>query len=143
MKNEIMYKQIEEGKAKVFVPEESKISKKLPVFYNPVMKFNRDVSVWLLNEIGNKDMRICLPLAGSGVRGARFFKELKKGKIKEIIFNDYSENAFELIKKNLEENKIKKDFKIFNQDAKKYGLQVRIMHLMEMITIIIIFFQNF
>ena len=48
-----MYKIIQEGKIKIKVPKEEKISKKLPVFYNPVMGFNRDVSVLLLSVIEN------------------------------------------------------------------------------------------
>ena len=115
-----MYELIQEGQAKVYVPKEKKISKKLPVFYNPKMGFNRSVSVLILNEIKNKDMKICLPLAGSGVRGIRFLKELKKGKIKEIYFNDNNEKAAELIKKNLSLNKVKNKFYIHNQDANEF-----------------------
>ena len=48
-----MYKIIAEGKVKIKVPKEEKISKKLPVFYNPVMGFNRDVSVLLLDAVEN------------------------------------------------------------------------------------------
>ena len=103
-----MHKKTQEGKALLKIPAETKISKKLPVFYNPVMKSNRDVAVALLNAVNDKNLRICLPLAGTGVRGIRFLLELNKGKIKEIFFNDYSENAFKLIKENLRLNKIKK-----------------------------------
>ena len=74
------FKQIIEGKAAVFVPKEKKVSKKLPVFYNPAMKLNRDISILLLNSIKNKGMQIALPLSGTGIRGVRFLKELKKGK---------------------------------------------------------------
>lgn len=113
------------------------ISKKLEIFYNPVMKFNRDCSILLLNALGNdgkrdsenknnkednkkdskeppqedikeknKNMLIALPLAGSGIRGLRFLKELKKGIIEEIHFNDYKENFIGMMKKNLKLNKI-------------------------------------
>ena len=53
-----MYKNIKESSCEIKVPIEKKISKELPVFYNSVMKFNRDVSVLLLNSIGKKDMQI-------------------------------------------------------------------------------------
>lgn len=113
------------------------ITKKLEIFYNPVMKFNRDCSVLLLNALDNdgkkdsenknsnednqkigkeplqedikeknKNMLIALPLAGSGIRGIRFLKELKKGIIEEIHFNDYKEDFTAMMKKNLRINKI-------------------------------------
>ncbi|MFH1316613.1 MAG: tRNA (guanine(10)-N(2))-dimethyltransferase, partial [Candidatus Woesearchaeota archaeon] len=97
---------ITEGKARIKV-HDGKPSKKLPVFYNPVMKHNRDISVLILNSINQKDMNICLPLAASGIRGIRFLKELKKGILKEIFLNDISPTAVKNIKENLRLNKIK------------------------------------
>jgi len=46
-----MYRLIKEGTAIIKISKKEKISKKLPVFYNPIMKFNRDISVLLLNSI--------------------------------------------------------------------------------------------
>ena len=92
---------ITEGKAKLDIKIEDIVSKKMETFYNPVMKFNRDISVLLLNCIDNKDMQIGLPLAGSGIRGIRFIKELNKGIIKSIKMNDKSVGAIKSIKKNL------------------------------------------
>ncbi|MFH1054209.1 MAG: hypothetical protein V1740_07355 [Candidatus Woesearchaeota archaeon] len=97
---------ITEGKARIKV-HDGMPSKKLPVFYNPVMKHNRDISVLILNSISQKDMNICLPLAASGIRGIRFLKELKKGILKEIFINDISPTAVKNIKENLRLNKIK------------------------------------
>ena len=116
-----MYQEISEGKARLIVSE-GKISKKLEVFYNPVMKFNRDISVLLLNCINNKNMQIGLPLAGSGIRGIRFIKELNKDKIKTIYFNDMSKESIKNIKKNLFLNKIKSKFIISNEDANLFLL---------------------
>ncbi|MBN2423323.1 tRNA (guanine(10)-N(2))-dimethyltransferase [Candidatus Woesearchaeota archaeon] len=116
-----MYKITEEGSAKIYIAEDKKISKKLPVFYNPVMKLNRDVSVLLLNSITNNDLQIALPLAASGIRGIRFLLELKKNKIKNITFNDYSEEAVDLIKQNLKLNNLKAD--IENKDANLFLLE--------------------
>ena len=36
---------IQEGEALITIPTQTKISKKLPVFYNSVMKANRDISI--------------------------------------------------------------------------------------------------
>ena len=111
---------VTEESAEIDVPS-GKISKQLGVFYNPVMKLNRDVSVLLLDSVPDKDMQIALPLAGSGVRGIRFFKELKKGKIKSIAFNDYKTS--ESIKKNLEMNRVKGE--VFGKDANMFLLESR------------------
>jgi len=132
-----MQKEITEGKAKIIVSI-GKISKKLPVFYNPAMKFNRDISVLLLNSTNKKNMQIALPLAGSGVRGIRFLKEVKiqekrsfsgrrksrgfssESKIKSISFNDLKTS---FIKKNLKLNKINKKITISNKDANLFLLE--------------------
>jgi tRNA (guanine26-N2/guanine27-N2)-dimethyltransferase len=119
------FEQITEGRALIFAPKEKKISKKLPVFYNPAMKLNRDVSVLLLNSLKKKDMQIGLPLAGTGIRGVRFLLELRKNKIKNISINDYDEKAVRVIKQNLKLNKIKpnKNIAITKKDANIFILE--------------------
>lgn len=101
------YELRQEGKAIFYAPKEKKVSSTLTVFYNPSMQLNRDVSVWLLNNVRKERMQVCLPLAGTGVRGIRFLKELKPGKIASLIINDKSPKAVRLIKKNLAKNKIR------------------------------------
>ncbi|MBU0756465.1 MAG: tRNA (guanine(10)-N(2))-dimethyltransferase [Nanoarchaeota archaeon] len=107
-----MIKQITEGNAIINISSEEKISRSLPVFYNPVMKLNRDTSVLLLDSVSDKDMQMALPLAASGIRGIRFLKELKKSKIKSIAFNDLSGRAIQEIKKNNEINGLSENTKI-------------------------------
>jgi len=115
-----MYKIIEEGKAQIKVPKEGKISRELPVFYNPVMEFNRTVSVLLFKAYGRK-MQIGLPLGGSGVRAVRFLKEVPKSLIKEVWINDIDKEAVKIIKANLKMNKVKA--KVFNKDANMFMLE--------------------
>ncbi|MBW2998114.1 tRNA (guanine(26)-N(2))-dimethyltransferase [Candidatus Woesearchaeota archaeon] len=101
---------IQEGKIllKVFNQEhKDKISKELPVFYNPVMKLNRDLSILLINSLKEEDFQIAMPMAGSGVRGIRFIQELKQNKIRNISFNDYSKDSIDLIKDNMKLNGLK------------------------------------
>ena len=118
-----MYEIIQEGKAKIKAFLTKKISREMPVFYNPAMKFNRDISILLLNSIEKKGMQIGSPLAGSGVREARMFLELKKGRIKKIDINDISKEAVSLIKENLMRNCIKsKTVSVFNDDANLFLL---------------------
>ena len=73
-------------------------TKKQEVFYNPLMKSNRNLSIVLLNSISNKEMGLALPLAGSGIRGLRFLKELKKGKLNHLYLNDRKETFEKTIK---------------------------------------------
>ena len=102
-----MFQQIQEGKAIVKVPVEKKISKDLEVFYNPVMKFNRDTTIAILQAINKKDIQIGLPLSGSGIRGIRILLETKN-KIRALHFNDYDAKAVKNIKSNLKLNKLDK-----------------------------------
>jgi tRNA (guanine26-N2/guanine27-N2)-dimethyltransferase len=112
-----------EGSAKINIELGKKISKEMDVFYNPVMKLNRDVSVLLLNCVGKKNMQIGSPLAGSGVREIRFAKELDKGIVKSISVNDISVKAFNAIKNNIKKNKINsKKLIASNQDANLFLL---------------------
>ena len=100
-------KKVTEESATIIAELPDAVSKEMEVFYNPVMKFNRDISILLLNSIDKNKLKIADPLAGSGIRSIRFLKELKKDKIKTISINDYSEKAIRSIKNNLKLNKIK------------------------------------
>ncbi|MFH0978772.1 MAG: tRNA (guanine(26)-N(2))-dimethyltransferase [Candidatus Woesearchaeota archaeon] len=108
---------IREGRGIISGTKEEKVTSRMEVFYNPVMKHNRDVSVMVLKTIGGKMLKICLPLEASGIRGIRFFKELPKGMIEKIYFNDHNEKAVKAIKANLKLNKIKTRYEISCQDA--------------------------
>ena len=118
-----MLKTIEEGKA-IIKAHLGKISKALPVFYNPVMKSNRDISIELLKALNKKDLQIALPLAASGIRGIRFLKELPSSLIKNLTLNDLDKKAVQSIKGNLKLNNVKsKKIIIKNQDANLFFLQ--------------------
>jgi len=96
-----------EGEAAFFAPI-GKISKDLPVFYNPVMKANRDISVLIAKLKLDTDSLVGLPLAGTGVRGLRLM--LESG-MKNVYFNDKNEKAVTVIKKNLKTNHLEADVK--------------------------------
>jgi tRNA (guanine26-N2/guanine27-N2)-dimethyltransferase len=121
--NNLDKKEVSEGKAIVNVFSADVVSKKLEVFYNPKMKFNRDISIALINEYFNRPIRVALPLAGSGVRGIRMFLECE---ILEILFNDLNPKAVKSIQKNAELNNINnlivsnKDANIFLRENKKF-----------------------
>jgi len=113
---------ITEGKAIVSVTT-GKISRKLPVFYNPDMKLNRDISVLLLKALDRKKLKIADPLAASGIRSIRILKELPASAISKIYINDVSPRAVINIKKNLKQNKISRKVKVTRQDANIFLLQ--------------------
>jgi len=78
-----------------------KISKKLPVFYNPAKEFDRDLSVLFL--LATKKKKVLDLLAASGARGLRLAKEAGA----KVWFNDINKEAVKLIKKNVKLNGIK------------------------------------
>ncbi len=96
-----------EGKAKIIVSTANVVSKDLEVFYNPLMKFNRDITIEILKNFFDFPFIGALPLAGSGVRGARLLLDMP---MKELLMNDLNPKAIKQIKKNLKlnEKEIKK-----------------------------------
>jgi len=89
---------IKEGMAEIFIPKAERIYD-APVFYNPIMALNRDLSVLVLKILDSK--KVLDALSATGVRGIRYALETKA---EEIWLNDINPNAFELIIKNLENN---------------------------------------
>lgn len=118
---------VTEAGTKIYADTGKTISKNLEVFYNPIMKLNRDVSVLLINAMSNKEMQIADIMAGSGIRSIRFIKELYQGKIKTLFINDYGEKFFENIADNFKLNDIeikknKTDIMISAEDANQFLL---------------------
>lgn len=85
-----------------------KISRKLPVFYNPVMKINRDISLLVINSYFDKQIKLCDPMAATGIRELRFLKKIPE-KFEKITCGDISESAIENLKENFELNNISLD----------------------------------
>ena len=65
----------------------------MPVFYNPRMRVNRDLSVLALSaySVNHPIELICEPLAGSGIRTLRYLNEVE-GDFKALLF-DANPNA--------------------------------------------------
>ncbi|WP_048146544.1 tRNA (guanine(10)-N(2))-dimethyltransferase [Pyrococcus abyssi] len=84
-----------EGKAKILTPKAESIYD-APVFYNPRMALNRDIAVVLLNVL--KPRIVLDALSATGIRGIRFALETPA---EEIWMNDISEDAYNLMKKNV------------------------------------------
>jgi tRNA (guanine26-N2/guanine27-N2)-dimethyltransferase len=107
--------EIREGKVRVIVPklkayvtEPSEYApSKAPVFYNPVMELNRDISVLAFQAYQRKrssEIKICEPLTSSGIRGIRYANEIQG--INKVFINDINTRAIELAKLNVELNNL-------------------------------------
>jgi tRNA (guanine26-N2/guanine27-N2)-dimethyltransferase len=90
------------------------------VFYNPVQEFNRDFSIFAINEFNElvteeraqkgKDhdgITVLEALAATGLRSVRYAKEIPS--IKKLVANDILPAATDLMKKNFEFNDCDKD----------------------------------
>jgi len=94
---------VQEGKVKLIVPDSKKykLDSKMPVFYNPVMQLNRDISVILLKALRFNGKALDL-MSASGSRAIRLKKETKA----DVTANDINPSARKLIKKNASLNKV-------------------------------------
>ncbi len=115
-----------EGRVTVVVPKLSAYvtrsseyaPSKAPIFYNPVMELNRDLSVLALQAYQRKrggEISICEPLTSSGVRGVRFAAEIHgAGK---VVINDISTRAVNIAKQNVVLNNLADRVKVSHKDA--------------------------
>jgi tRNA (guanine26-N2/guanine27-N2)-dimethyltransferase len=117
---------VKEGKVKAVVPKlDAFVSQpsdyapsKAPVFYNPVMELNRDISVLAFQahqRIVNREISICEPLTSSGIRGVRFAAEISR--VKKVVVNDISERAVKLAKHNVRLNGLQSRVTVKHKDA--------------------------
>ncbi len=108
---------IEEGSTKIQFPEFDKVSSEAPVFYNPKMELNRDISILALQTFQkreNRQLDVCDLFGGSGIRGVRYKNEICG--INKVSINDISPTANEFEKINIELNDLE-DIDIFQHDA--------------------------
>jgi len=109
---------IKEGLAEIEVPAGKQV-KKDEVFYNPHMKFNRDISVLALQafqSIYKPKLKLAIePMAASGIRGIRYL--LEAGHIEKMIFNDLNPRALKILEKNIKKNKISSKAIIESKEA--------------------------
>ncbi|NJE62571.1 tRNA (guanine(10)-N(2))-dimethyltransferase [Thermococcus sp. 21S7] len=90
--------EVREGLAKILVPKAERIYD-APVFYNPIMALNRDISVLAVEVL--KPRTVLDALSATGIRGIRYALETPA---EEVWLNDISEDAFNLILENLRLN---------------------------------------
>lgn len=117
MEVEIETKEKIEGKTRLIVPKKALWKK---VFYNPVMEFVRDLNVIITQNVLKyfeikKGFYLDL-LSGIGANGIRIANETE---IQKVFLNEISNQAFNLLLKNIEINKLERKTKPLKKDAKK------------------------
>lgn len=113
---------VQEGEADCFAPTKQKITAKMDIFYNPLMKENRDITVLFLNAFFDKSFVAASIMAGTGIREVRLLKETPN--LGFVAINDGNPKAVELIKKNLDSNSIPTEkYSISNTEASLFLLQ--------------------
>ena len=117
---------VREGEVQIKVPKLSAFVKspseyapsKAPVFYNPVMEFNRDIAVLALQAYRKRlgrSLSVCEPLTGCGVRGIRFAKEVRG--VRRVVISDINSNAFQLSSYNVRMNELTNYIDVRDEDA--------------------------
>jgi tRNA (guanine26-N2/guanine27-N2)-dimethyltransferase len=111
---------VTEGKARVFVPP-GKVTRKDEAFYNPEMRYQRDVTIAALRvfsamrDAPEKGLFVCDPLAGTGIRGIRVALEVPG--VSGILMNDMSPRAFRVMERNVRAAKPSVPVEMKNCDA--------------------------
>lgn len=111
---------IEEGLTKIEFPEFDKISSDAPVFYNPNMELNRDLSILAIQVFQkeqDREINICDLFGGSGIRGIRYKNEIDG--IGEVSINDISEVANHYERHNIQLNNLN-DIEVYQHDASMF-----------------------
>jgi len=100
---------VSESNVNFFVPDYEKVTSRNEVFYNPLMSFNRDISLLYIMQ-KSFDSSILCGMAGTGIRPIRY----ALSGFTNVTANDINPKAYELIKRNSSLNKV--DIKSLNMD---------------------------
>lgn len=117
-----------EGKVKIVVPKleaygvtpSDYAPSRAPVFYNPIMEFNRDLTVLAFQayqRMVNRKVTICEPLTGTGIRGVRFATEIQG--IKKVVSGDINQRSVKLAAQNIALNGLQKRVSLKHKDANR------------------------
>lgn len=94
----------EEGIKVPFFSE--KISKELPVFYNPAMKLNRDTTLLVLKTyFKDRTIKACDPMCATGIREMRLLKTIPEV-FDKFVCGDISRTAIDQLVENFKLNDI-------------------------------------
>ncbi len=126
-----MFEEHREGEVTFLRPPLPKVpTASMPVFYNPKSELNRDTTIIALEAFllrsGKSDVRVCTPLAGTGVRAIRIAKEVSG--IKKVVAGDANPTAIELIEKNRKLNDLTEKIEIHHSGANRLLTQYSSFH---------------
>jgi len=121
----VKLKELKEGQVKLLVPDPEEYKKEgkfdpswTPVFYNPKMTLNRDLSVAFVRAMGVKSA-----IDGMSATGVRALRYKVEGNVETVIANDKNPLAVDLIKKNSQINGV--DLVIYNRDVNSLLYEVK------------------
>lgn len=128
LKADFITETVQEGKVQVIVPKLAAFvtepsdyaPSKAPVFYNPVMEFNRDVTVLAFQAYQrtiNRDLAICEPLTGTGIRSVRFATEIHG--VKKVVSSDINQKSAKLAAYNVSLNGLQEKVTVKHRDANR------------------------
>ncbi len=117
---------IKEGKVEILVPKLSAYGvvpsdyapSRAPVFYNPVMEFNRDLTVLAFKayqKMVGHEISICEPLTSQGIRGIRYTAEIEG--VNRVLLSDINRHAYELAQYNIKQNNLQDKITLKHKDA--------------------------
>jgi tRNA (guanine26-N2/guanine27-N2)-dimethyltransferase len=124
---------ITEASSKIYGELKEVVDKEMDVFYNPVMRINRDLTILILSAEEKMNLKIADPLAGSGIRVIRILKEIEEKtpeKLKQILVNDKKWKFADYFEKNIELNNLSENqsnkIAIHNEDASIFLLKNKV-----------------
>ncbi len=87
------------------------------VFYNPKMSFNRDLAILFVISYFPKErlLRLCDPMAGSGVRAVRY--ALEASNVASVVAVDRQPEAAELARETVRLNNVENKISVIEADA--------------------------
>jgi tRNA (guanine26-N2/guanine27-N2)-dimethyltransferase len=121
---------IREGKVLLKVEVPKVVSSEMPVFYNPTMVVNRDISLLIVWAMEGEELVVCDPMGASGVRSLRFLLEVPK--VKKVIYNDIDQRAVESFREHLRINHVPEEkVEIYSEDASLLLRKLRNCHYVD------------
>jgi tRNA (guanine26-N2/guanine27-N2)-dimethyltransferase len=119
---------VREGKVQIVAPDlkaygvcpSDYAPSKAPVFYNPVMEFNRDLTVLAFQayqRMVNREITVCEPLTATGIRGLRFAAEIQC--VKSVISSDINMQSVKLAAHNITLNNLQDRVTVKHKDANR------------------------
>lgn len=130
------YIEIKEGKARILAPNPARFKREdgvyepswAPVFYNPRMRFNRDVSVAALSAYyetycPKPTIKLVDLLSATGVRAIRYALESRG--VEKVYANDKNPRAVKLIEENIKRNNVENRVQALGYEANYAALHIK------------------